>query len=336
MSSKRIKLNTPAIYKISSRTPGDVFLFDTETKDDMRKDLGTTAGFCGVQVLTYSILDNHIHLLIKVQGTCTADANELLRRYGILNGEKKRYALAQKWKILRESNQLQLLQQEYKKLRTRMDDLSKFMKLLKQRWSQHFNKRKDRHGTIWNGTFKSSLVEPEEAVFPGAYIDLNAVRANIIESPEDYPWCGFAEAMGKFRRVIDGLDFRKGLLEMYQRPTDEMLGRQIALEHLERFFHVEKGLGDLPKGYWDKNGVLLRGGDLPIKLLLRCKVRYFTRGYIIGTKKFVNRVFLEHPEFFGPKRKTGARKIRGCKELAGILYVARDLRKDVIMLPRPP
>jgi hypothetical protein len=70
-----------------------------------------------------------------------------------------------------------------------------------------------------------------------------------------------------------------------------------------------------------------RMGELPFGRMLRCRVRYFTDGAIIGSKDFVNAAFEAARERFGPKRKDGARRMRGSGGAAkGLLWSARDLR----------
>lgn len=334
MPAKRIKYEGIANYHVTLRVTGQEFLLDTKTKDEMRKDLGKAAGFSGAIVLTYALMDNHIHLLVRIGGKCTADEKELLRRYKILYGERRAHSLAKRWEHLRKLKKMRTVKKEKYNLRKRMNDLSKFMKLLGQLWSQHYNKRTGRKGTLWATTFHSVLVDPDRLVYTGAYIDMNAVRANITDSPENYPWCGFAEAMGKSLRVIDELDFKQGLIEMYRKHSDEVPGNQLIMEHLNRFFRIGKDLLKFPKECWDENGILRQDVDLPITLCLRCRIGYFTRGCIIGSKEFVNWAFHEFREFFGSRRKTGARKIHGSSELAELLYSARDLRKDVICRSR--
>jgi hypothetical protein len=62
--------------------------------------------------------------------------------------------------------------------------------------------------------------------------------------------------------------------------------------------------------------------------MLRCRVRYFTDGAVIGSKEFVNEAFLKARERFGPKREDGARKLRGDAAAAsGVLWSLRDLQK---------
>jgi hypothetical protein len=66
-------------------------------------------------------------------------------------------------------------------------------------------------------------------------------------------------------------------------------------------------------------------------VLLRCRVRYFTDGVVIGSRMFVNEAFAAARERFGAKRKDGARKMRGAAAAAasGVLWSLRDLRKGV-------
>ncbi len=66
-----------------------------------------------------------------------------------------------------------------------------------------------------------------------------------------------------------------------------------------------------------------RMGDIPFGRMLRCRVRYFTAGAVIGSRAFVNEVFEGARERFGAKRKDGARRLRGNgarqRECCGVL-----------------
>ena len=63
---------------------------------------------------------------------------------------------------------------------------------------------------------------------------------------------------------------------------------------------------------------------MPIAEALRHKIRYFTDGVVIGSAEFINRIFERERHRFGPKRKDGARRMRGAD--FGPLRVLRDLR----------
>ena len=73
----------------------------------------------------------------------------------------------------------------------RRGNLSEFMKDVKQRIAHYINKQYKRTGTLWDGRFKSPIVERtlEAILAVSTYIDLNSVRAGIVERPEKYRWC---------------------------------------------------------------------------------------------------------------------------------------------------
>jgi hypothetical protein len=59
-------------------------------------------------------------------------------------------------------------------------------------------------------------------------------------------------------------------------------------------------------------------------------VRYFTDGAAVGSRAFVDSLFEQCRERFGPKRRTGARKMRGkAAGVADLLWSARDLRMGI-------
>ena len=88
-----------------------------------------------------------------------------------------------------------------------MGDVSQFMKLVKQRFSTWFNRSHNRYGTLWAERFKSVLAEPDGRVLGTmvAYIDLNCIRAGLVQDPKDYRFCGYAEAVAGHTAAQQGL-----------------------------------------------------------------------------------------------------------------------------------
>ena len=73
-----------------------------------------------------------------------------------------------------------------------------------------------------------------------------------------------------------------------------------------------------------------RAGELSVGRMLQCRVRYFTDGAVIGSRSFVNEAFAKARERFGPKRKDGARAMKGSGSGAkGVLWSMRDLRVGI-------
>jgi hypothetical protein len=70
--------------------------------------------------------------------------------------------------------------------------------------------------------------------------------------------------------------------------------------------------------------------ELTMAKMLRCRVRYFTDGAVIGSREFVNEAFAGARERFSERRKDGARRMRGSgKAVKGVLWSMRDLRVGV-------
>ena len=76
---------------------------------------------------------------------------------------------------------------------------SLLMKFLGQRYVQYVNRAYKRSGSLWEGRFRSSLVQTERYVLGCyRYIEMNPVRANMVEHPAAYRWSSYtANAEGK-------------------------------------------------------------------------------------------------------------------------------------------
>lgn len=78
-----------------------------------------------------------------------------------------------------------------------LDGPSLLMKHLGQRYVQYMNRSYHRSGTLWEGRFRSSIVQ-ERGYFLSChrYIELNPVRAGMVSHPRDYRWSSFAANAG--------------------------------------------------------------------------------------------------------------------------------------------
>lgn len=77
------------------------------------------------------------------------------------------------------------------------DGLGRMMQSLGRRYTQYFNQCYARSGTLWEGRYKSSLLDPDAYVLPCArYIELNPVRCGWVGRPEDYPWSSYRQHAG--------------------------------------------------------------------------------------------------------------------------------------------
>jgi putative transposase len=71
-------------------------------------------------------------------------------------------------------------------------DLATFMQTMANRYVRYFNAKYDRTGTIWEGRFKSCLVESELYLLVlYKYIEMNPVKAGMVKCAEDYVWSSY-------------------------------------------------------------------------------------------------------------------------------------------------
>ena len=77
------------------------------------------------------------------------------------------------------------------------DGLPKMMQAVGRRYVRHFNDTHQRSGTLWEGRYKSALVQSERYLLACmVYLDLNPVRAGIVGRAQDYPWSSHAHYVG--------------------------------------------------------------------------------------------------------------------------------------------
>lgn len=80
---------------------------------------------------------------------------------------------------------------------TRDDGLSRAMQDLGRRYVRWFNRRHGRSGTLWEGRFRSSLIEADRYLLAcQRYIESNPVRAGMVAAAADWPWSSHRHHVG--------------------------------------------------------------------------------------------------------------------------------------------
>jgi len=350
----------PIIYHLVSRIVDRRFVFGEAEREHFRMLMRMYENFSGCQVLSYCIMSNHFHILLEVPPMAASGLTdaELLKRLSATSSEVFVAGIAKELEEARAMVAQGLADEAYVKriherFTYRMHDLGEFMKALLQRFTRWYNSKNDRTGTLWEERYKSVIVEDGLAAKTmAAYIDLNPVRAGMVADPADYRWSSYGEAMGGGAKG-NGKKARAGLVRALRAhkgyAADAMYWNQgVAREY--RMLLLERGVEQLEEAVGETGerevkvkhkgmkkelvaaelAQLERGKEVAIGKMLRCRVRYFTDGAVIGSRGFVEEVFLKSRERFGANRKDGARKLRGQGEAAaGMLWSARDLKKGV-------
>jgi putative transposase len=327
-----------AVYHAVTRTVNGAFLFDDADKEMLRRMLWQVAEFCGVRVLTYCLLSNHFHVLVRVPAKVTLSDSEIMRRYRVLYPKEAPATRRQDGRKAFEDDPAATLESilahggpEAETLRAallrRMGDVSEFMKALKQRFSIWYNHTHSRFGTLWAERFKSVLVEDDGYALStvAAYIDLNPVRAKLVEDPKDYRWCGYGEAVGEGNEGI-----RAGFGSVLTCPdwaTVLSTYRMVLFGKGTKRKADGSQAGEIP---WEEaRKVLNEGGRLPVAAVLRCRVRYFTDGAAFGSKGFVAQALRAYQELTGRRRRQREPQSMGGGEEWGELTTLRGLRRAV-------
>ena len=319
---------SPAVYHVVSRTACQSFLFSDLEKEAFRKALRKQAAFAGIEVLTFCVMSNHFHLLLRVPPIDSLPDTELLAHYSAYYGDSKipqsTYSVTELKDILKKGGREADVARQ--RVLARMGHLPSFMRELKQRFSIWYNDKHGTQGTIWSARYKSLLVEdsPESLTKVAAYIDLNPVRAEIVDDPKDYRWCGYAEATAGVKSAQMGIQRLFGALRDY--------GNSIQSYRL-----ILYGTGYGSKGTVGKDqgrvraevlaAIEKRNGRIPLSDLLKARVRYFTDGMVLGSEEFVTQQFMENRDAFSAKRKQAGKPLTGaCWDG---LHVMRNLRRRV-------
>lgn len=351
--------NLPVAYfHCVSRVVGREFLLGEDEKRHFHRLMRLYERLCGLRVVAYCLMSNHFHLLVEVPRRPEPDALPddvaLVALVRSTLGNKPANELEAQLAHLRGIGHPEAAEALRQRWFARMWDISAFMKTLKQRFTQWFNRRHQRKGTLWEDRFRSVLVEGECHALRAmaAYIDLNPVRAGLCEDPADYRWCGYAEAVAGGARARGALAFltslapHGGRLPCDQRPATaaESLRRWrcwlFGVPHRPSLQQEQQTLENARPGSAATRArvprataleVLAQGGRLDPADYLRCRVRYLTDGLVFGRREFVEQSFAACREHFSPRRRSGARPLRGLQppEPPARLYTARQLQTRV-------
>ena len=221
-------------------------------------------------------------------------------------------------------------------LRQKWSNLSEYVKEIKQTFSRYYNKIHSRRGFFWSNRFKSVIVEKGETLINClAYIDLNPIRAGLVERPEDYRW----NSLGYHVQT----DNKDGFLS-----TDFGPVKCASLSHSElhraslKEFNVksEKERIRLYRKYVYETGAIQRSNQQQLKIIdekivakeqkknfeisrkdrFAYRTRYFTDSGVIGTKEFVSANYQRFKDVFMSKREKVPKAVAG---LDGIYSLKR-------------
>ena len=247
-----------------------------------------------VEILGLCLMGNHFHLLVKMFPEYKFTDEDVKKRYESFYGDDRAFAYGQ-----------------VPSLREKLTNLSEFVREIKVSFARYYNRRHNRRGYFWGDRFKSVIVENGETLINClAYIDLNPLRAGLVDRPEEYRWnsLGYHMQTGNKDSFLS-LDF--GLKEF---------GLLDAEERLKGYRRYVYEAGAVDRSEIGKRKVIKRAvvekerkKDFKISRVDRFlyRTRYFSDSGIIGTKEFVSINYKRFKGIFMSKREKVPKPVAG-------------------------
>ena len=282
------------VYHVMSRTALDGFPLGDIEKDFMLDLIRRYSSLYLVEIIGVCIMGNHFHLLVKMFPEYKFSDEEIEKRFVAFYGADREFADGL-----------------IPSLRQKLSSLSEFVREIKVGFSRYYNKHHNRRGYFWGDRFKSVLVDKGETLINClAYIDLNPLRAGIVDRPEEYRWnsLGYHLQTGNKGNFLS-LDFGLkafGVLDAKER-----------LRSYRRYVY-EAGAINRPgkmqaKVIDDKIIAKERKKEFEISRTrrFRYRTRYFTDSGIIGSKEFVSKNYQRFKHLFYSKHEKKPKPIKG-------------------------
>ncbi|MDW7712377.1 MAG: transposase [Deferrisomatales bacterium] len=260
-----------ATYHVVSRSALPGFVLGDWEKEHLTKLLLRLARVYFVEVLGFCWMGSHVHLVLRMHTGAGVSDQEVRQRFRLYYGES-------------EEAKRELLDGQIPFYRAKWESLSELVKDFKQSFSRWFNKTHGRRGYFWGERFKSVLVENGDTLINVlAYVDLNPVRAGLVNRPEDYRWSslGYHLQAGNPEGLLS--------LDLGLAPFGALNEGQRLRAYRKYVYQVGSLAGD--KGAGIPEEVVQReeerGYEIGAAHRLSCRIRYFTDSGVIGTQAFV-------------------------------------------------
>ena len=243
------------------------------------------------------------------------DDAEMLGRLARLYSPGRAESIGRKWDELRKGGLGHLVDEQKERYCRRMYNLSQFAKTLKERVSMWFNAAYGHAGCLWEGRFRSGVVERAEVVkaVVAAYVGFNPVKAKIAASPVRWRWSSYALAVtdkgsygARCRTMYERMlnrpweDVRSMLESMYADKLPDDVSPEVLKEWLDDY--DETANEDKAE---ERTGV----GQYRASQAIRVTMRLFSGDYIGRDQMFFDHVVGQLPKDFPC---AGSRSVRRC------------------------
>jgi len=334
----RLKYRDPrdGYYHIISRTVLKSFLLDDEARETFLGILRMLSRVYFVKVVTFSLMSNHFHLIVRMLPPEEMSDNDVEERFNIYYNEGKQKRNWRPWHV-----------SDAPRYRCRFADLSRFVQDLKQRFSRWHNRKRDNQGHVWSERFKSVMLEDGRALLACmVYVELNSIRAGLVERPEEFRYCGLSHLVNGGRasswldhetltRLVNSsllteIGMTMSQADKPERKQPNQIGKN-AIKHYLGLIYKEGLIGGPGKGHirldiGQQAQVTNFVEGVSFSFLQRW--HHFSSGVFLGSQDFCRERFSEFKEYFQTSvDRQGQRIVPRKMIVQGSLYDLFTIRK---------
>lgn len=299
----RIKVKGEStVYHIMSRTALDGFVLEDVEKDFLLGLIKRLSRLYFSEIIGFCLMGNHFHLLVRMHPGKDYTSGEINRRY-------KAFFEAN---ISQKDDAPELTDWQVSHFRSKWEDLSEFVRDIKQGFSRFYNKRHNRRGFFWAERFRSVIVDNGNTLINClAYIDLNPVRAEMVEKPEQYRWSSIGYHIQRDNED-DFLSLDFGMAEFGEKDPVERL------RYYRKYMYEKGSITDPEKE--EKHDFKLNEFDR-----FRYRTRYFIDSGVIGSKEFVDSVYQQFKHHFISKKEKLPKPIKGLEDVYSLKRLSESI-----------
>jgi len=291
------------VYHVMSRTAIDGFPIGDVEKDFLLGLIKQFSKLYFTEIIGFSILDNHFHVLAKMIPEAMFSDEQIQKRYEVFYGDERVFAKGQ-----------------LPAFRVKYGSLSEFVREIKVGFARYYNKRHNRRGYFWGDRFKSVIVDKGKTLVNClAYIDLNPLRAGIVKLPEQSRWCSL-----RYHIQTDNKD--AFLSTDFGMKAFNVTDEKEKIRRYRRYVYEAGALNRPDKGKAQMIDEKIvekerkKGFELTRTDRFRYRTRYFTDSGFIGSREFVLRHYQNFRHLFQSKNEKKPKPVKG---LSGMYSLKR-------------
>ncbi|MBF0245322.1 MAG: transposase [Planctomycetes bacterium] len=258
-----------AWYHIYCRVSGknDEYPLDVEgAREALIRHIRFYARAYECEVAGFCVMGNHYHLVVRFSERVELGRKELMKRAKLLYPNT--------WEAVKGWGD-----ERFQRLNNRLFDVSEFVRNIQQGYTKWYNRAVGRSGRLWAERFRSTILEDSAAVRDCLlYVDLNPVRAGMVERPEDYE-----HGSAKLRDMaLDKwlLDLRE-ILGVKSKTESRALYR--SLLYNRGAVQTREGQAAIPESAMTE----AEAADFQDRGIFRKRLRHFTRGLVLGSRESI-------------------------------------------------